>query len=65
MPGYHLHFLTKDRKAGGHVLAFTVEDAVLTIDDTSSFSMKLPVADAFYSANLEDDKTQELKAVEE
>jgi len=64
VPGYHLHFLTKDRKAGGHVLAFTVDDAVLTMDYTSNFSMRLPVADAFYSANLEDDKTQELKAVE-
>ena len=41
-----------------------MEDAVLTIDDTSNFSMKLPVAGAFYSANLEDDKAQELKAVE-
>lgn len=34
LEGWHLHFLTRDRKGGGHVLEFTVQDAVLKLDET-------------------------------
>ena len=34
LAGWHLHFLTKDLKAGGHVLEFTTRDAVLKLDET-------------------------------
>ncbi len=42
VPGYHLHFITKGRDAGGHVLEFTVRDAVAYVDNTSEFLMILP-----------------------
>ena len=32
MAGYHLHFLTKDGKGGGHVLAFNASNAVVEVD---------------------------------
>ena len=38
VPGYHLHFLTKDGKSGGHVLDFTIERAMLKIDDNQVFT---------------------------
>ncbi|MCP4353779.1 MAG: acetolactate decarboxylase [Desulfobacterales bacterium] len=64
IPGYHFHFLTKDGKAGGHVLEFTIKEAVLKIDHTSVFSMILPQDKAFYDADLTRDKEAELKKVE-
>ncbi|MCP4154623.1 MAG: acetolactate decarboxylase, partial [bacterium] len=64
VPGYHFHFLTKDGKAGGHVLEFTVKEAVLKIDHTSEFTIKLPGNKAFYSTDLTRDKGAELKKVE-
>jgi acetolactate decarboxylase len=34
LAGWHLHFLAKDGKGGGHVLDFTTRDAVLKLDET-------------------------------
>lgn len=64
VPGYHFHFLTKDGKKGGHVLEFTVQEAVLKIDHTSVFSIMLPHDKAFYSTDLTQDKEADLKKVE-
>jgi len=64
VPGYHLHFLTADRKAGGHVLDFRIERAVLEIDDTGELTVILPSDKAFYGADLTPDREKELKAVE-
>jgi acetolactate decarboxylase len=62
--GYHLHFLTADRKAGGHVLDFKVEKATMEIDETREFLLILPSDKAFFSADLATDREKELKAVE-
>jgi len=65
VPGYHLHFLTKSRDAGGHVLEFDITEAVASIDHTSEFLMILPGADSdFYAVDLTQDKQQELEKVE-
>lgn len=64
VPGYHIHFLTKDRSAGGHVLAFTTQDVQVQIDDTPEFTVKLPHSAAFYRTDLTADKSAEVKAVE-
>jgi acetolactate decarboxylase len=62
--GYHLHFLTADRKAGGHVLDFKVEKATMELDETREFLLILPSDKAFFSADLATDREKELKAVE-
>jgi acetolactate decarboxylase len=65
VPGYHLHFLTKDRAAGGHVLDFIVGDASMYIDDTSEFTMSLPGQDSdFYDPDLSQGSTDEIEKVE-
>ena len=64
VPGYHLHFITADRMAGGHVLDFTVERATTEIGDTREFHLILPSDKAFYKADLMTDREKEVKAVE-
>jgi acetolactate decarboxylase len=65
VPGYHLHFLTESRDAGGHVLEFTVEEAVISIDYTSDFLMLLPGEGSdFYQLDLSQDKQGELEEAE-
>lgn len=65
VPGYHLHFLTKDKSAGGHVLEFQVDEAVAYIDYTSEFLMILPGNDSdFYKIDLTQEKQEELEQVE-
>jgi acetolactate decarboxylase len=51
-PGYHLHFITEDRKAGGHVLVYQVQNAKIEIDYTPNFFMVLPPNSDFYNADL-------------
>lgn len=65
VPGYHLHFLTEDRNAGGHVLDFSVREAVVSVDFTSEFLMILPGEDSdFYRIDLTQDKQAELEQAE-
>jgi acetolactate decarboxylase len=65
VPGYHLHFLTKVADAGGHILDFTIQQAVAYIDYTSDFLMILPGEESdFYRLDLSQDKQEELEKAE-
>ncbi len=41
VPGYHLHFITKDKKTGGHLLECQVQDVKIEIDYTPEFHVVL------------------------
>ncbi|MHC1631895.1 MAG: acetolactate decarboxylase [Methanotrichaceae archaeon] len=64
VPGYHLHFLTDDKKAGGHILDFQLDDSEVEVDLTSDFFMILPTEGDFYSVDLTQDLHSELEKVE-
>lgn len=51
-PGYHFHFITADRDAGGHVLECKPQDIKVEIDYTSEWTTLLPEDDAFYNVDL-------------
>jgi acetolactate decarboxylase len=57
-PGYHFHFLTADKKAGGHVLEFQLEGIAAEIDATDEWYTVLPGDDAFYEVDISDDEYQ-------
>jgi acetolactate decarboxylase len=61
---YHLHFITKDRKAGGHVLEFIINYVELSVDYTSELHMILPDTEEFNSLNLIKSRTEELAKAE-
>jgi len=64
VPGYHLHFLTADRRGGGHVLDFSVAEATLKVDTLSRFMLHLPNTGDFAAADLRRDRQGELEKVE-
>jgi len=64
VPGYHLHFITEDRTAGGHVLEFVVKDAELTVDYSSELHIILPDTEEFNSLDLTLSKKKELEEAE-
>ncbi len=64
VPGYHFHFITQDRKAGGHVLACSMRNVSVKIDPISAFYMVLPQSRAFDEANMSPSKPNELEKVE-
>jgi acetolactate decarboxylase len=65
VPGYHLHFLSRDKQKGGHVLAFILKEGKLRIDTTPDFFLMLPEeGEAYLSADLARDRAEELHRVE-
>ncbi len=64
LPGYHLHFLTSDHQAGGHVLALELAHGQLAVDDTSSIHVELPTDAAFLAARLDGDRRDDLDKAE-
>jgi acetolactate decarboxylase len=65
VPGYHFHFLTKDRRAGGHLLACDAAAGLrVEIDRTDQFHLALPNDRAFSEASLGGPKRDELEQVE-
>jgi len=49
---YHFHFISQDKKTGGHLLDSRMRNVNVAIDYTSEFSMELPNTEEFYSAEL-------------
>jgi len=64
VPGYHLHFITEDRRAGGHLLEVKVKDATAKLDYTPDLFMVLPSEDDFYRVDLTNIKEEEVGKAE-
>lgn len=64
VPGFHLHFLTEDRRAGGHVLDLVLERGELAIDASAQFHLELPTSAAFLQAHLAGEHGDELDRAE-
>ncbi len=64
VPSYHLHFISNDRKRGGHILDFTMDSAELSLDSCNRFNLILPDAEHFGSLDLTQDRSHELEKVE-
>lgn len=52
VPGYHWHFITKNGRAGGHVLAVQTSGVRVAVDQTTHWHVELPATKAFDQAGL-------------
>jgi acetolactate decarboxylase len=52
LPGYHFHFVTDDRAAGGHVLGLTTDEVSAALDVTPILHLALPGTSEFLEADL-------------
>ena len=50
--GEHLHFINKDRTAGGHVLEVTGQEVEMQMAIASNVHIELPTSDDFNTAKL-------------
>ena len=64
VPGWHFHFLTRDRKGGGHVLDFELRDGAAWLDGKSAVTVLLPDTGDFLRTDLAPDRAGELHRVE-
>lgn len=63
--GYHEHFITDDRKGGGHLLDYVLEEGVLSFGEISKLVVDLPRDSDFLRADLSPDNLDAaIRAVE-
>jgi len=61
VPGCHAHFLTDNRRAGGHVLDFTLDEGKLELAVCSRIDLRLPTdAGALKNIDFSRDRKEEL-----
>lgn len=63
--GWHLHFISKDKTKGGHLLNLEINKSTLSLDYTSNFNMHLPDGEFFKSLDLTIDQEDDIKEVEQ
>ena len=65
VPGYHLHFISKDLKKGGHILGLKTQSGKIEIDSYNELSLILPQdSDDFNKTDLDVDREDDLDDVE-
>jgi acetolactate decarboxylase len=64
VPGYHFHFLSKDRKKGGHVLECSAGTLRVGLQTLCEYDVRLPDQGSFLTASLDKDPAAVLAKVE-
>ncbi len=65
VPGYHLHFISDGRTAGGHILDFNMERGTVELDACNRLLLILPSeASSFADLDLSHDRSGELEEAE-
>ena len=62
--GWHFHFVSADKKFGGHVLEMKIKNATADFDKTDNFSMILPENKDFQNLNLGKDLSEDIRKAE-
>lgn len=63
--GWHFHFVSDDKKFGGHVLGLHIADAEAQFDKTPAFSMVLPKKENFQALNFDVDLKEDIRKAEQ
>ncbi len=64
VPGYHFHFISHNRRRGGHVLALVTDSGKILIDEIAEFSMERPGGPDFKKMDLTGTRRDAIHAVE-
>ena len=64
VPGYHFHFLTKDRSGGGHLLKIKISKAKVEIMEIKNFNLIIPDTKQFNEMKFKLKKHAALQKVE-
>ena len=62
--GWHMHFISDDRRIGGHVLDLGMHDAECLLTKTDSMEIVLPDTGSFQSLDLSQNQEKDIKRIE-
>lgn len=64
IPGYHFHFISKDRTKGGHVLNCAAKNLIARMQILFEYEVQLPDGKSFLNVNLSRDPASDLAKAE-
>ena len=64
MPGWHMHFVSKDKTKGGHVFDVSMTEGTIRLDRINKIEINLPKDAAFDTYSLKNASDDEIKKVE-
>lgn len=62
--GYHFHFLSDDKKHGGHIVDLTLSGVTIEIDQLESYIVEIPDTEAFRHFDFHQNRAEDIKQVE-
>ena len=62
--GWHYHFISEDKKIGGHVLNVNIVRAMVEMDKTAGFRMDLPKTTDFNALDFKKDMNEDIRSAE-
>lgn len=63
--GWHFHFISEDKKKGGHILELSLKDGTAYLDKTDKFTMILHDDQKFHEINLAKDMKADIRSAEQ
>lgn len=63
--GWHFHFITADKKLGGHVLGLNLATGEAQFDKTDAFNMNVPTKNNFHDLNFNKDLREDIRIAEQ
>lgn len=63
--GWHFHFVSDDKKFGGHVLGLNLKNGEAQFDKTDNFRMSLPPTKSFQERNFKADLREDIRKAEQ
>lgn len=63
--GWHFHFISEDKKKGGHILELSLKNATAYLDQTDKFTMILHDDKKFHELNLAKDMKDDIRSAEQ
>ena len=63
--GWHFHFISADKKIGGHVLELNLKSGEAQLDKTDAFEMDLPKKENFHELNFKQDMKEDIRKAEQ
>lgn len=64
VPGFHLHYLSDDRKVGGHVLSFKAQDAKVSVAVLEEYHLELPDTREFRETGIKVPGSDDVESAE-
>ena len=63
--GWHFHFISADKKIGGHVLELNLKSGEAQLDKTDGFKLDLPKKKNFHALNFKQDMKEDIRKAEQ